>query len=142
MLCFSFIVVILLPNTKKQFEAASFNNKIFLYSILFGAFFTLCPFFIFEIRLTPGFIITRLCLCKWGNLKELRKNGGLGQRITLKKLDIGPHFYVILLRFPRMLGANANDYENKGKYNFILKLVVKVKKALLLGSCFYGAGNH
>ena len=48
-----------------------------------------------------------------GNLKELQKNGGLSQRITLNKLDIAP----ILTKFfeiPRMEGAKSNDYENRG----------------------------
>lgn len=54
------------------------------------------PFFICKTRLSPPiFIIVTLCPLDVGELHKNRACGG-GQRITLKKLDISLHFYVIL----------------------------------------------
>ena len=49
-------------------------------------FFDICPHFICEIWLTY----------MRGNLKEIRKNRRLSQRIMFTKLDFASHFYVIL----------------------------------------------
>lgn len=53
---------------------------------LIRAFFDFAPYFKCKIKLSPVFVIIRVCplACMQGNIKELRNNGGLIKRIMLK----------------------------------------------------------
>ena len=55
-------------------------------------FFYLTPIFDVKLEFPPINIILRHCLLHKENLKKLRKIRG----VTLKALDIAPHFYLIL----------------------------------------------
>lgn len=74
----------------------------------------------------PVFIIATLC--PQGNIKELRKNMEISQRLTLKKLDIAP-FLRITLRFRGYRGQSLVIMETGAKSNFTLKIGGKVKQA-------------
>ena len=71
-------------------ETRDYRNK------CFTGFFDLPPILNVRLDLPPIFKIIRLCPLHEGNLKELRKSRGLSRKITLKKSDIAPHFYMIL----------------------------------------------